>query len=168
LKSLGQIKAKNSDGVEQVVGIKTHAIVQKNRLGPPLKAVDYDIYFESGIDNYGSWLNTMKTFKLANSGGYWTIKLSYESNKERDENGKPVLRTFDGDVVNPETGELKKLAGELKFRSKDFGQWMDANTELREWIYDMICDRFVMTYKVNRDFGVDDIVVQEDFLGEND
>jgi recombination protein RecA len=70
LKSVGQIKMKK-DGVDQVIGIKTRAQVIKNRMGPPLKSIDYDIYFESGIDNYGGWLNVMKDYKLVSQAGAW-------------------------------------------------------------------------------------------------
>jgi recombination protein RecA len=167
LKSLGQIKMK-LNGVDQVIGIKTRAIVQKNRLGPPLKSVDYDIYFESGIDNYGSWLETLKTYKLATSGQYWSIPLSYASVMEHDSKGKSVERVFNDEIVNPETGELKKTDGVLKFRSKDFGKWLEANPKLKEFLYSMICDRFIMTYKVNQDFGIDDIIIDDDFISEDD
>ena len=167
LKSLGQIKMK-LNGVDQVIGIKTRAIVQKNRLGPPLKSVDYDIYFESGIDNYGSWLETLKTYKLATSGQYWSIPLSYTSVLEKDAKGKFIEHSFSEEIVNPETGELKKTDGALKFRSKDFGKWMEANPKLKEFIYNMVCDRFIMTYKVNQDFGIDDIEIDEGFIGEDD
>ena len=167
IKSLGQIKMK-VNGVDQVIGIKTRAIVQKNRLGPPLKSVDYDIYFESGIDNYGSWLETLKTYKLATSGTYWSMNLSYDSVMEKDSKGKSIEKVFNEEIVNPETGELKKTDGALKFRSKDFGKWMEANPKLKDFIYHMICDRFIMTYKVNQDFGIDDIEIDEGFIGEND
>jgi len=70
LKSVGQIKVKK-DGVDQAIGIKTRCQVVKNRMGPPLKTIDYDIYFESGIDNYGGWLNVMKQFKLVATAGAW-------------------------------------------------------------------------------------------------
>ena len=70
LKSVGQIKVKK-DGVDQAIGIKTRCQVVKNRMGPPLKTIDYDIYFESGIDNYGGWLNVMKQFKLVSTAGAW-------------------------------------------------------------------------------------------------
>ena len=70
LKSVGQIKVKK-DGVDQAIGIKTRCQVVKNRMGPPLKTIDYDIYFESGIDNYGGWLNVMKQFKLVGTAGAW-------------------------------------------------------------------------------------------------
>lgn len=76
LKSIGQIKMKK-DGVEQVIGIKTRSQVIKNRMGPPLKSIDYDIYFESGIDDYGGWLNVMKDYKLVSQTGAWyTFKRS--------------------------------------------------------------------------------------------
>ena len=70
LKSVGQIKMKK-DGVDQVIGIKTRAQVVKNRMGPPLKTIDYDIYFESGIDDYGGWLNIMKNYKIVTQAGAW-------------------------------------------------------------------------------------------------
>ena len=71
LKSVGQIKAKDANGVEQIIGIKTRVQVIKNRMGPPLKSIDYDIYFESGIDNYGGWLEVMKEYKLVTQAGAW-------------------------------------------------------------------------------------------------
>ena len=70
LKSVGQIKVKK-DGVDQAIGIKTRCQVVKNRMGPPLKTIDYDIYFESGIDDFGGWLNVMKQFKLVATAGAW-------------------------------------------------------------------------------------------------
>lgn len=167
LKSIGQIKTK-VHGVDEVVGIKTRCIVQKNRMGPPLRSVDYEIYFESGIDNYGSWLHTLQHYKIASSGSFWSFPLSYDSVKLTDENGNPLNVKFEGEIVNPETGEIKKTEGDvLKLRSKDFGKWMDANPELRAFYYDAICDRFIMSYKVNEEFGIDDILIDEDFLPED-
>ena len=72
LKSVGQIKlAKSVDAPEAVVGITTRAQVVKNRMGPPLRMVDYDIYFDSGIDDFGSWLTMMKNFGLVTQAGAW-------------------------------------------------------------------------------------------------
>lgn len=70
LKSKGKIKIKG-DFTETICGIKTEIKIIKNRLGPPHRAVTCDIYFESGLDNYGSWLETMKTFKLVAQSGAW-------------------------------------------------------------------------------------------------
>lgn len=70
LKAIGQIK--KGDGV---VGIKCRAQVVKNRMGPPLRHSEYDMYFLSGIDNYGGWLNVMKDYDIAKlSGAWYTMK----------------------------------------------------------------------------------------------
>lgn len=167
LKSIGKIKTK-VNGVDQVVGISTSATVQKNRLGPPLKNVSYDIYFDSGIDNYGSWLKTLKDFKVAKSGQWWSLPLQYNSTQQINKDGTGKSITFKGKIVDPETGEVKDVENELKFRSKDFAAWMEANPKLRSWVYDLICDIFIMVYKVNKDFGIDDITVDENFVGEHD
>ena len=116
LKSMGQIKLKVG-GVDQVVGIKTRAQVIKNRMGPPLRAVDFEIYFDRGIDNYGSWLQMMKTYKLVSIAGAWYT------------------------YVDKETGE------ELKFQSKDFIELMNDRTDVREQIYKKICESTILQYK---------------------
>jgi hypothetical protein len=33
-------------------------------MGPPHRKIDYEIYYDSGIDNWGGWLGVMKTFDL--------------------------------------------------------------------------------------------------------
>jgi len=82
LKSMGQIKVpKTSNTQEQVVGIKTRVTIVKNRMGPPHRKIDYDIYFDSGIDNYGGWLNIMKDFNLVKQAGAW-YSLVYEDGAE--------------------------------------------------------------------------------------
>jgi recombination protein RecA len=116
LKQMGQLKSKVG-GVDQVVGIKTRAQVIKNRMGPPLRSVDYDIYFDSGIDNYGSWLQMMKSYKLVNQSGAWYT------------------------YVDKETGE------EIKFQAKNFEDILMDRPEIKESIYQQICDAYIMSYK---------------------
>ncbi len=89
LKNVGQIKMKVG-GNDKVVGISVRAQVVKNRLGPPLRSADFDIFFDRGIDNYGSWLTIMKDNKLVKQGGAW-----YE-------------------YIDTDSGEV------IKFQSKDF------------------------------------------------
>jgi len=141
LKSLGQIKSKVK-GIEITVGGKTECIVQKNRMGPPLRKVQYDIYFESGIDNYGSWLMALKNYNLVQLNG--------------------AVYSFDY-CFDKTTGETE----ELRFQSKNFKDLLDARPELKEEIYEMICDKYVMEYKANKDFGIDDVTVDTNFLGED-
>lgn len=70
LKSVGQIKA-DVNGIEQTVGISTKAQVIKNRVGPPLRTAEFDIFFDSGIDDYGNWLKVLKNYKLVKQAGAW-------------------------------------------------------------------------------------------------
>ena len=118
LKGMGQIKQK-VNGNDKVVGMKVRAQVIKNRMGPPLRAADFEIYFDRGIDNYGSWLGVMKENKLVKQGGAW-----YE-------------------YIDTDTGEIHK------FQSKDFIPLMEENEELREQIYKKICEETILQYKTN-------------------
>ena len=67
LKNLGQIKDKKNNNI----GMKMRAQVIKNRLGPPMRHADFELYFETGIDDDGSWLKVMKEHKLVKQGGAW-------------------------------------------------------------------------------------------------
>ena len=131
LKSMGQIKLK-VDGVDQVVGIKTRAQVIKNRMGPPLRSVDFEIYFDRGIDNYGSWLQMMKTYKLVSIAGAWYT------------------------YVDKETGE------ELKFQAKNFEGLLEERPELKESLYKEICTSYIMSYKkTSEEANIDNIEVTD-------
>ena len=132
LKQMGQLKSKVG-GVDQVVGIKTRAQVIKNRMGPPLRSVDYDIYFDSGIDQYGSWLQMMKQYKLVNQSGAWYT------------------------YVDKTTGE------EIKFQAKNFEDLLSEREELKDVIYNEICDAYIMSYKTSSEESNIDNVQLEDF-----
>jgi recombination protein RecA len=116
LKNVGQIKMKIG-GQDKIVGISVRAQVVKNRLGPPLRSADFEIYFDRGIDNYGSWLTSLKENKLVKQGGAW-----YE-------------------YTDTDTGEI------IKFQSKDFIKMMEEKDELREQIYKKICEATILQYK---------------------
>jgi recombination protein RecA len=140
--SEGKIK-KKVNGIDNVVGIKTACKVIKNRLGPPLKQVKFDIYYESGVDNYGSWLTTLKDYNLIRqSGAYYTLNF-------------PEMDIVD---VN---GEIQSIS-EIKFQSKDFKGIMMRNANLKDHIYNQVCDQYIMTYKNGDDYGIDDVEIDED------
>lgn len=133
LKSVGQIKLKVDGGREEVMGITTRAQVVKNRMGPPLRTVDYDIYFDSGIDDYGSWLTMLKTHNLVSQAGAWYT------------------------YTNTDTGEI------VKFQSKDFKSKLIDDPEMKAQVYKTICEKYILTYKSGEDFGVDDIKIDTEF-----
>jgi len=129
LKNMGQIK----DTKKNVLGMKCRAQIVKNRLGPPLRHADYDMYFDRGIDNYGGWLTAMKEHKLVKSGGAWYTLV--------DQNGD-----------------------EHKFMSKDWEELITKNDELREYVYQLICDKVILKYKEK--LGIDDVEFTDEVLGD--
>ena len=116
MKQMGKLNSKVG-GVDQTVGIKTRVQVIKNRMGPPLRAVDFEIYFDRGIDRYGSWLNTMKTYKLVTVSGAWYT------------------------WTDEETGE------QIKFQAKGFTDILEERPEVKEQMYKQICDAYILGYK---------------------
>ena len=118
LKGMGQITTKVNDK-KQCIGIKTRAQVVKNRMGPPLKTAEFDIRFESGIDDIGSWLALMKEYKMVKQGGSWYTN------------------------TDTDTGE------EIKFMSKEFESKITDDERLKTQIYDRICNAVIMAYKTD-------------------
>ena len=116
LKNMGQIKQK-VNGKDKTIGMKVRCQVIKNRMGPPLRAADFEIFFDRGIDNYGSWIGVMKENKLVSQGGAWYT------------------------YIDTETGE------EIKFQSKDFIDLMEEREDVREQIYKKICEATILQYK---------------------
>ncbi len=129
LKNMGQIK----DTGKNVLGMKCRAQIVKNRLGPPLRHADYDMYFDRGIDNYGAWLTVLKEHKLVKTGGAWYTLV--------DQNGE-----------------------EHKFLSKDWEELITENDELREYVYQIICDKVILQYKEK--LGIDDVEFTDEVLGD--
>jgi recombination protein RecA len=113
---MGQIKQK-VNGKDKTIGMKVRCQVVKNRMGPPLRSADFEIFFDRGIDNYGSWLGVMKENSLLKQAGAWYT------------------------YVDTETGE------EIKFQSKDFISMMEDNKPLQDQIYKKICESTILQYK---------------------
>ena len=88
LKNMGQIK----DTKKNTLGMKARAQIIKYRLGPPLRHADFNLYFDSGIDDKGSWLQVMKDHKLVKVAGAWyTIQFEGEDIKFQSKDFKKVL-----------------------------------------------------------------------------
>jgi recombination protein RecA len=117
LKGMGSIKGKDKNGNEHIVGIKVRAQVIKNRMGPPLRSADFDIFFDRGIDNYGAWLGSLKDNNLIKQAGAWYT------------------------YVDIETGE------EIKFQSKDFPEILQTREDVKDQIYKRICESQILQYK---------------------
>ena len=131
LKGIGKLK--NGTGkTEQIIGVQTEAQVIKNRMGPPFKKATFDIYFNSGIDDYNSWLVLLKDYgAIKQAGAYYTL-------------------------VNEETGE------ETRFMSKDWRNMLNQDEQLRELCYKKICEIFIMKYKSQDMIDPDSVTVDDE------
>ena len=112
LKNVGQIK----DTKKNTIGIKIRAQVIKNRLGPPLRTADFSLYFDNGIDDFGSWLDVLKAHKLVKQSGAWYT------------------------LVKEDTKE------EIRFQSKDFEKKVAEVEGLKDYLYAKICEACILTY----------------------
>ena len=60
---------------EAIIGNECKAVVVKNRMGPPQRQASFDIYFDSGIADYNSWIKVLKENNIIKQGGaYYTYK----------------------------------------------------------------------------------------------
>ena len=133
LSSIGAIKAK-INGRDEIVGSRVKAKLVKNRCGPPLRECEYEVYFDSGIDDYSSWLTVMKEHSLVSQSGAWynwTDKIS-------------------GEVI--------------KFQSKEFVEKIMSNPKLHDVVYDEIADKVIMKYQKLDGARIDDVVLSNDPL----
>ena len=133
LSSIGAIKAK-INGIEEVVGAKSKAKLVKNRCGPPQRTAEYSVYFDSGIDDYSSWLEVMKDYNLVKQSGAW-----YEYTDKR-------------------TGEI------IKFQSKDFVEKIINQPELAEIVYNDIAEKVIMVYQKTDEVRLDNVIISDEPL----
>lgn len=133
LSSVGAIKGK-INGVEEIIGSRVKAKLTKNRCGPPQRSAEYQVFFNSGIDDYGSWLEVMKDYSLVKQSGAW-----YE-------------------WTDTSTGEI------IKFQSKDFVSKIISNPEYKESIYDSISEKVIMQYQKTDEVRIDDVVISDEPL----
>ena len=122
--------------MEEVIGSRVKAKLVKNRVGPPLRECTYEIYFDSGIDDYSSWLSTMKNYGLVNQTGAWYS------------------------WTNRKTGEV------IKFQSKEFVDKIIKNEQLHDMVYDEICEKVIMKYQQLDSARIDDVIFSDESLDD--
>ena len=131
LKNKGRIL----DSKKNVIGMTILAQVVKNRLGPPLRKAEFPLYFESGIDDEGSWLTIMKEYGIAKVAGAW----------------------YSLPIIDLKTGEELEVK---KFQSKDFADML-KDKDLKEYLYKLICDKVILKYDKSA-LGIDDVEITDE------
>jgi recombination protein RecA len=161
LKSVGQIK----NNEKQAIGIKTKCTVIKNRMGPPMRSVEFDIYFDRGIDNYGNWLekliewDVVTNAKKVKVAGEKKTKKQLEDEKEEDKKAKSLQFIMEVAGKEPET---------VVFEKKDLPKLLVDRPECKEYLYSKICEQFVMKYKAPNSEMADDISYDSEAVGMDD
>lgn len=122
LQSVGKLKTKIGSK-ETIVGVETEATVTKNRLGPPYKKAKFEIYFDSGINDLGSWFTLLKEYGVVSGSGAWYT------------------------LVREDTGE------EIKFQAKDWVAKLEADDDLKQYVYDKMCSVTISKYKHTDNLG---------------
>lgn len=112
---------KTINGVPTVIGIKVMAHITKNRLGPPHRKVVFDLFYDRGVDNSSSWWKILEEHKNIATKSGQTITFT-------DKNGK-----------------------DHKFTSKKLADIMENDLELREEIYQRICEELIMVYSKEKE-----------------
>ena len=79
-------KLKDSDG--NIVGVSVKADIVKNRLGPPHRKAEFNIYFNRGIDDNSSWLDVLSEIGVVKKSGAW---YTYEDIKFQSKEFASVL-----------------------------------------------------------------------------
>ena len=67
LSQTGKLK----DSAGNIVGVSVKADVVKNRLGPPHRKTEFNIYFNRGIDDNSSWLDALSGIGTIKKSGAW-------------------------------------------------------------------------------------------------
>jgi len=117
LKTKSKLKGK-IHSKEEIVGVKAQATCFKNRIGPPHRVCDFNIFYDSGVDNDSSWLTSLTDYNIIKSAGSW--------------------KTF----VSKETGE------EIKFQSvEDFSEKILNVPDYKNELFDALSDKLVRKYK---------------------
>jgi hypothetical protein len=65
--------------------------------------------------------------------------------------------------VDFETGETY---GEIKFQSKNFIEKVISKPEVKERLYQRICDAYIFKYQAGIDGGIDDVIITDEVYDE--
>ncbi len=102
---------------DTVVGNECKAVVVKNRMGPPQRQAYFNIYYDSGIADYASWLTVLKDHNYVKPAGSAGVKYVAESGEE------------------------------IVFKTEGFINILNERPELKTEMYTRICNAIIMQYK---------------------
>lgn len=124
LKRVNKIPAQGTE----LLGYKTEAVIDKNRLGPPKRKVTYSIYFSRGMDDFDSILDALVDYSIISKTGAWN-SFTY---------------------VDKDTGEKHDT---IKFQNKDFVDLVFSDPLYNEYLLDQLEKAMIIPYEPEGGFS---------------
>jgi len=133
MKRTSKIREKMPGGGKEIVGARLKPKIKKNRLAPPKRECEFDLYFDKGIDDLGSIYDWLKGRGIIDSkrGGWCTFKVY-------------------GDDDSDKRNEKYSLPGEdepFKFRSTEWHKTLRENPKFREKVFESVADSVIVDYE---------------------
>jgi len=138
LKSVGQIR----DAKKETIGIQTQAKIMKNRLGPPYRKAQFNLFFDRGIDDVSSWIDFMSERGLLKNAKASVVSADLKRKKSEDEER---IKCF---AFTMSTGEV------VTFEKKTLHALVAERSDVKDELYNSIAEEFIMKYRST----VDDVV----------
>jgi recombination protein RecA len=134
---------KLKDKANNVYGLKTNGRIIKSRLGPGHRSVRFEIHFDHGVDDEGSWFETLHEAGLIEKRNGWCyIDMMGWAGCDP---GTSEFQFFQSCRTNEKTGRR-----EFQFREAQFGEEVRANPALRMWCLDRFDELLIVKYEDKR------------------
>lgn len=130
-----RLKMRKSKAIKEngeIVGAEIRPYITKNRIAPPYRDTSFDLYYNSGIEDYGSWWDPLKNADVishASQGWYYVI----------GEDGEPLVKD---DIPGSSGGD-----DEYKTQEGRFQKELHENPEFRSVMYDRLVDAVTHEYE---------------------
>ena len=128
-------------------------------MGPPLKSVEFDIYFNRGIDNYGNWMERLIEWDIVTNAKKEKVdkdkkksKKEMDAEKEEDKKAKNLQFIMTVDGKPPET---------VVFEKKNLPALLTTRPECKEYLYSKLCEMAIMKYQAPNSEMADDVEYSE-------
>ena len=102
---------------DDVIGNKCKAVVVKNRMGPPQRHAMFDIYFDSGIADYASWLEVLKLNSIEKQSGPY-YKYTTDDGRDLQFQTKDFVKLLDNEPILKEE-IYQKICDSVIMKYKD-------------------------------------------------
>jgi hypothetical protein len=133
-------------------------------MGPPMRSVEFNIFFDRGIDNYSNWLEKLMNWDIVTNAkkvksDKKKTKKELEAEKEEDKKSKELQFIMTVEGKEPET---------VKFEKKNLPKLLQDRPDCKTYLYNKMCEEYVMKYKAPDADLVEDIEVSEEGEGMDD